>query len=82
MGQEVVAASADCFTDGLIPDVGEKRERTLSVQTLTEKLVIDRKDIENVQSSALSLMPDGLLDPLSTEEVRDLFGYLMTSSQP
>jgi putative heme-binding domain-containing protein len=62
--------------------VGEKHERTLSVQTLTEKLVIDRKDIDNIQSSALSLMPDGLLDPLSTEEVRDLFGYLMTSSQP
>jgi len=28
------------------------------------------------------LMPDGLLEGLNTEETRDLFGYLMTSSQP
>jgi len=26
--------------------VGEKRERTLSLQTLTEKLIIDRNDIQ------------------------------------
>jgi len=62
--------------------IGEKREHTLSVQTLTEKLIIDRNDIQNIQPSALSLMPDGLLEGLNTEETRDLFGYLMTSSQP
>ncbi len=62
--------------------VGEKRERTVGVQTLTEKLVIDRNDIQGIQPSALSLMPEGLLQGLSDQETRDLFAYLMTSSQP
>jgi hypothetical protein len=26
-------------------------------------------------------MPEGLLDPLSTQEVRDLFAYLASTSQ-
>src|SRR5262249_46035626 len=62
--------------------VGEKRERTLSVQTPTEKLVIDRNDIQSILPSSLSLMPEGLLEGMKDEEKRDLFGYLMTSSQP
>jgi putative heme-binding domain-containing protein len=62
--------------------VGEKRERTLTIQTLTDKIVVDRNDIESIQPSSLSLMPEGLLGSMNGEEQRDLFGYLMTSSQP
>jgi len=62
--------------------VGEKREHTLSVQTLTEKLTLEQDQVENIQPSALSLMPEGLLDSFTDGEKRDLFGYLMTSRQP
>jgi putative heme-binding domain-containing protein len=60
----------------------EKRERTISVQMLTEKTIIDRNDIQRIQPSLLSLMPEGLLEGLRDEEKRDLFAYLMTSGQP
>jgi len=62
--------------------VGDKRERTVSIQTLTDKVVVNRNEIENIQPSSLSLMPEGLLEGMNDDEKRDLFGYLMTSSQP
>ncbi len=55
-------------------------EQTPSAVTLTDgsgkRLVLPRRDIEQLQASALSLMPEGLLDPLQPQEVRDLFAYL------
>ena len=56
-------------------------EQTLTLQTPTEKLVLNKADVEKIQPTQLSLMPDGLLDPLSPAEVRDLFAYLMSSAQ-
>ena len=35
----------------------------------------------SVRPSPLSLMREGLLDPLGAEEVRDLFAYLMGRAQ-
>jgi putative membrane-bound dehydrogenase-like protein len=55
--------------------------RTLTLQTQTEALVLDRAEIEGLHPSSLSLMPDGLLDHLSTTEVRDLIAYLMHRTQ-
>ncbi len=43
--------------------------------------MIDRSEIESVQPSPSSLMPDGLLDALNASEVRDLFAYLVHPTQ-
>lgn len=56
-------------------------DRTLTLQTAQEPITLDRKEIESVKQSALSLMPDGLLQNLSAEQVRNLIGYLMSSDQ-
>jgi putative membrane-bound dehydrogenase-like protein len=61
--------------------VGEKTERTLAVQTPAERVRLDRSEIEEVQPTKLSLMPEGLLAPLRDEQVRDLIGYLMSHEQ-
>lgn len=37
---------------------------------------IPRADIEALETSAVSLMPENLLKPLSPQELRDLFSYL------
>ncbi|MDR3634406.1 MAG: hypothetical protein P4L84_11425, partial [Isosphaeraceae bacterium] len=50
-------------------------------QTQSERLVLDRKEVEAVKPSPLSLMPEGLLDPLSPAEVRDLVAYLKDRTQ-
>jgi putative membrane-bound dehydrogenase-like protein len=60
--------------------VGED-ETTFSVQTVKEKVVIDKGMIEERKDSTQSLMPEGLLDALTDEERRDLIGYLMASRQ-
>lgn len=61
--------------------IGEQTDRTITVQTPTEKVTINRADIDEIQPSKLSLMPDGLFNTLKPNEVRDLIGYLMSPQQ-
>ena len=61
--------------------VRARTERTLTLQTQTEALALDRRDIERVESSSLSLMPEALLNPLHEDEVRDLIAYLKGRTQ-
>ena len=55
--------------------------RTLTLQTQTEAITLDRSEIEGVRPSTSSLMPDGLLDPLKPDEIRDLIAYLSHPTQ-
>ncbi|MCG3198522.1 MAG: hypothetical protein GHCLOJNM_03024 [bacterium] len=52
-------------------------EKTMTLRTQEEDLILDRSEIEETRPSDLSLMPDGLLDPLTEDQIRDLMGYLM-----
>nr|MDQ3625190.1 c-type cytochrome [Verrucomicrobiota bacterium] len=64
--------------NGMIRD---KTDRTLGVQTMTEKLTIERAEVQSIQELPLSIMPEGLLDALSETQVRDLIAYLMDKRQ-
>jgi putative heme-binding domain-containing protein len=70
--------------DGTIV-TGFRREATedqVHLQTIDDKWrSIARDQISEVRVQPQSLMPDGLLDSLSDQELRDLFAYLR-SSQP
>ena len=59
----------------------EQTEKTLTVQTQTDRITIQRSDIEEQKVSTLSLMPDGLFQNLPEDQVRDLIGYLMSPDQ-
>jgi putative membrane-bound dehydrogenase-like protein len=61
--------------------VGPPTGRTVAVQTQTERVVLERSEIEQVQETPQSLMPDGLLNALTEDQVRDLVAYLMTNEQ-
>jgi len=52
-------------------------DQTLVIQTDKEQLSVARGDVEESKNSGKSLMPDGMLDPLTPEQVRDLFGFMM-----
>jgi putative heme-binding domain-containing protein len=52
-------------------------EQTLVVQTDREQVTLARSDIEETRDTGKSLMPDGMLDKLSEDQVRDLFGFMM-----
>ncbi|MFM7037471.1 MAG: PVC-type heme-binding CxxCH protein [Planctomycetaceae bacterium] len=52
-------------------------DQTLVVQTDREQVTLARSDIEETRDTGKSLMPDGMLDKLTEEQVRDLFGFMM-----
>ena len=56
-------------------------DRTLTLQTATEPVTLDREEIESTKQSKTSLMPDGLLQNLTSEQIRNLIGYLMSTDQ-
>jgi putative heme-binding domain-containing protein len=59
--------------NGVVP---EETARTVTLQTPTERIVLDRSDIEEMKPTSASMMPEGLLDALTAEERRDLIAYL------
>jgi putative membrane-bound dehydrogenase-like protein len=61
--------------------VAEQTGRTVTIQTPTDRLVVPRDEIEEQRRSDLSLMPEGLLDPLEEREVADLVRYLQGPGQ-
>lgn len=56
--------------------VTDARERSVTLVTPTDRVVLDRDDVESVVQSEASPMPEGLLDPLTPDEIRDLVAYL------
>jgi putative heme-binding domain-containing protein len=51
--------------------------KVLRVQTLTEMLSLNVDDVASQEASAVSMMPEGLLDALPGDAARDLIGFLM-----
>ena len=54
----------------------EQTSATVVVQTVEKKVTIARKDIDSIEPTNLSLMPEGQFDVLPQEHVRDLVGFL------
>jgi putative heme-binding domain-containing protein len=61
--------------------VGAKRDKTIEVTTATEKLTLSNDDVESIKPTKLSLMPEGQLDLMKPDEIRDLIAYLMSARQ-
>jgi putative heme-binding domain-containing protein len=55
--------------------------KILVLQTQTTKETIAFSEIDQMKETNLSSMPDGLLNGLSRDQVRDLIGYLMHPNQ-
>jgi putative membrane-bound dehydrogenase-like protein len=61
--------------------VTAKTERTLTLKTATDSHTLELGAIDSTRESNLSLMPDGMLEGLSADQVRDLIAYLVTRAQ-
>ncbi len=59
----------------------ERSASRVTIQTATERLVLSPDDVEDVKNSPLSIMPEGQLDTLTKEQVRDLIGYVAATKQ-
>ena len=52
------------------------------VDAKNQKTTLARDEIEQIQPSSQSLMPERLLETLAPQEMRDLFRYLQTDAPP
>ena len=66
------------ITTGIIRTENKK---TITLQTDKEQLIIDKSDILRRADSALSMMPDGVIQKMTSEQIRDLIGYLSAKKQ-
>lgn len=60
---------------GVIP---EQNERSVTIQSPAERIVIETKDIAKRETLPVSLMPEGLLKSLSETDAHALISYLMS----
>ena len=56
--------------------VVSESQRVIQLQTQSDLLTIDLKTVEQRKLTKSSLMPEGLLNELSKQQVADLFGFL------
>lgn len=57
--------------------VSHPTPRTVAVQTATEKLTLPAAEVEQIKPTNQSLMPEGLFNTLTADQVRDLIAFLM-----
>jgi putative heme-binding domain-containing protein len=62
--------------------LAEKDQNVVVLRALDgQNVTLERSAIAKMEGSGASLMPEGLLDAMSEQDVRDLFAYLR-STQP
>lgn len=74
----VIATSDGRVINGIIT---EENEKTVTVRTATEDVIVLKDEIAERQRTNVSMMPDGMLDKLSDAEVLNLFRYLAGPAQ-
>jgi putative membrane-bound dehydrogenase-like protein len=62
--------------------IRSRTPQTLVIDMIGESARINRADIEEETTSALSLMPEGQLDALTDSQAADLVVYLMSTAPP
>ncbi len=61
--------------------VTKQDDNAVTVVTANETIVLARGDVKSMSQSELSMMPEGLLQALTEDEVRDLLAYLKSPAQ-
>jgi putative membrane-bound dehydrogenase-like protein len=74
----VVRTTDGRFLNGIVK---RETDKAITVQTANELVVVPKDDIEERRISNVSMMPEGLLDKLTADEVRELVKYLQTKEQ-
>lgn len=59
----------------------QQTDRTVTVQSQSERAALERSEIESLEPSDQSMMPEGMLEALPPDQARDLLAYLMHPRQ-
>jgi hypothetical protein len=58
----------------------EQNDGTITVlDAQNQRTVLNRAEVKEIVASSTSLMPEGLIEILAPQQVRDLFRYLQSS---
>ncbi|MEZ6041977.1 MAG: FG-GAP-like repeat-containing protein [Planctomycetaceae bacterium] len=74
----VVALTDGRVISGLLK---QETDSALTIQTINDKVVVPKADIDERALSNVSMMPEGQLKTLTKEEARDLIAYLASPTQ-
>ncbi len=74
----VIETDDDRVLTGIIID---QNASAITIRTANEEVTIPSQEVIDIQTSSLSMMPEGLLTALSDQEVRDLLYYLRQPAQ-
>ncbi|MFN0052366.1 MAG: c-type cytochrome, partial [Planctomycetales bacterium] len=75
---QIIETTGGRTITGLIVD---ESPAAITLQTVNERMVVLKSDIENQAASPASMMPEGMLSQLSNDQIRDLLAYLMGPEQ-
>ncbi len=75
---DVIQLDGGRTVTGLVID---ESENALTLQTANERLVVPKEEVEQRKRSNVSLMPDGMLNALTNNQVIDLIAYLSSPKQ-
>ncbi len=78
--QYVVTTTDGRIYSGLLAESTPDKVTVLDARGLRTPLA--RREVESVTRAESSLMPEGILDTLSDQEIRDLFAYLRSPASP
>ncbi|MGE3803226.1 MAG: c-type cytochrome [Gemmataceae bacterium] len=59
----------------------ERNNNSLTLQLVNEKVTVAKGDIDEVRAAPQSMMPEGQLEKMAREEIRDLIAYLASKEQ-
>lgn len=54
-------------------------DQQVTIRIIGQDIVVPKSEIRSRETSSVSMMPEGLLEALSDQQVRDLIGYLRTT---
>ena len=61
--------------------VESENETAVTLRSINEKIVVPKDEIATRTVSGVSLMPEGLLTVLTTDQIRELVAYLASPVQ-
>jgi len=61
--------------------IRSKNDSALTLQSINEQVVVPLAEIKSRTPADISIMPEGLLQTMSTTQIRDLFAYLASPGQ-
>ena len=74
----IIETTAGRVITGMITS---ETQAAVTIQTVNERIVVPVAEIEERKISPLSIMPEGMLQNLKIQQVRELLAYLMGPAQ-